>query len=117
MRKPLFRAAACGKTVNYGALMRAFGLSRGRALSEMIGEVDERENAAGAPGFAAMIVRKDTGFPGGGYFCDSSLPSALRRPRSKASDPHLSESEKKYIRTKQNSIWKYYARVSRSARK
>lgn len=109
MRAFLLRAARGGRTVNYGRLMKRYGLSRGRALSLAIGDVDRAEQAMGAPGFAPIIVRKDTGFPGGGYFCDDELPEVLRRPRRRASDPRLSPAEADYLRDQQRRTWAHYA--------
>lgn len=113
MRAFLHSAARSRRTVNYGRLMKRYGLSRGRALSLAIGEVDRAEQATGAPGFAPIIVRKDTGFPGGGYFCDDELPKALRRPRRRASDPRLSPAEVDYLRGQQRRTWAFYARKVR----
>jgi len=110
-------AARGRKTVTYGTLMRRIRLSRGRALSGMIGAVDRMEYAALAPGFAAIIVRKDTGFPGGGYFCDDALPTRLRRPQSRASDPRLSSAEREHVRRKQEEIWRFYGEGRHSARR
>jgi hypothetical protein len=110
MRAELLHAAMRRETVTYGELMRSFGLSRGRALTSAISAVDYREYVLGAPGLAAIIVRKDTGYPGGGYFCDDTLPPKLRRPRSRASDPRLSPSEKNHVSRKQREIWAYYSR-------
>jgi hypothetical protein len=110
MRRELLTAARAGKTVTYGKLMRNHGLSRGRALSQAIGDVDRLEYAKGAPGFAAIVVRKDTGFPGGGFFCDDDLPSSLRRPRARSSDPRLSAEEMSYINKARRTIWAYYGR-------
>lgn len=117
IRKTLLRAACRGETVTYGTLMRRFGLSRGKALTGMIAKVDRREYACGAPGFAAIIVRKDTGYPGGGYFCDDSLPPKLRRPGSRASDPRLSEGERSHISRQRAEIWGYYRRGAFSGRR
>ncbi len=113
MRAYLLEAAQNGKTVTYGVLMRRYGLSRGRRLSQTIGEVDRAELEDGAPGFAAIIVRKDTGFPGGGYFCDYDLPNELRRPRSKASDPRLSHAEVAHVKEQQRGIWAFYSRLGK----
>jgi len=110
MRGVLLRAAVKRRAITYGELMRRFDLSRGRVLSQMIGVVDRLEYAAGAPGFAAIIVRKDTGYPGGGYFCDDGLPRRLRRPAARSGDPKLSLAEKKHIRKQQERIWAYYSR-------
>lgn len=113
MRKALLATARRRETITYGTLMRRFRLSRGRALSAMIGEADRAEYHSGAPGFAALIVRKDTGFPGGGYFCDGELPPKLRRPRSRGGDPRLSRLEKNHISKQQNRIWDYYSTTRR----
>lgn len=117
-RKELLAAARGRRTVTYGILMKRFSLSRGRVLSELIGLVDRKEYESGAPGFAAIIVRKDTGYPGGGYFCDRDLTPRLRRPRGRSADPRLSGGERAHIRAQQEKIWAYYGakqgrRVSR----
>lgn len=113
MRRDLQRAAGSGGTVTYGELMKRYGLSRGRRLSQTIGDADRAELHNGAPGFAAIIVRKDTGFPGGGYFCDDDLPGDLRRPRSRASDPRLSLVEIAHLKEQQLKIWAFYGNPSR----
>ena len=117
MRMTLVLAAGRGETVTYGTLMRRFHLSRGRALSAAIGEVDRLEYSSGAPGFAAIVVRKDTGYPGGGYFCDDSLPRGVRRPRWRGSDPRLSPAERSHIIVQQEKIWAHYARARSSSRR
>jgi len=94
--------------VTYGELMKRHHLSRGRRLSQTICEIDRTEYAKGRPGFAAIIVRKDTAYPGGGYFCDEGLPPALRRPKNRASDPKLSLTEVRYLKRQQRKIWAYY---------
>jgi hypothetical protein len=104
----LLEAAQEGRTVTYGRLMKRFRLSRGRAISAVLGEVDRAQRLAGAPGFAAIVVRKDTGYPGGGYFCDDGLPASLRRPASRCTDPRLSAQEKEHVRHQQRRIWEYY---------
>ncbi|HYC11691.1 MAG TPA: hypothetical protein VEC02_03415 [Nitrososphaerales archaeon] len=90
--------------------MRKFHLSRGRRISAALGEADRAEHLRGAPGFAAIVVRKDTGYPGGGYFCDLDLPVSLRRPASRSTDPRLSTEEKDHVRVQQRRIWDYYGR-------
>ena len=109
-RNLLLAAAVRRRTVTYGELMKKFKLSRGRVLSELIEAVDRRENASGAPGFAAIVVRKDTGYPGGGYFCDQDLPVSLRRPRNRGTDPRLSPAERRHVRGQQEKIWTHYGK-------
>jgi arsenate reductase len=109
LRGALVRAAKARGTLTYGQLMKIMGLSRGRPLLEAISAVDRAEYFRGAPGFAAMIVRKDTGLPGGGFFCDDDLPPTLRRPPERASDPKLTAAEQNYVKEEQKKIWDYYA--------
>jgi hypothetical protein len=110
LREELLRAARARGTLTYGDLMRLLGISRGPPLFDAIVEVDRAEYSRGAPGFAAIIVRKDTGYPGGGFFCDDDLPESLRRPFSRASDPKLSAAEINYVKEAQRKIWEYYSK-------
>ena len=111
VRRTLLDAASNRRTVTYGELMGRFGLSRGesgKTVVGILGEVDRAELASGAPGFAAIVVRKDTGYPGGGFFCWDDIPPEIRRPPEKCNDPKLSHAEKTYIRKQQERIWAYY---------
>ena len=114
IRRMLLRAARARTTVTYGQLMKSFRLSRGRQLSQVIGEVDRVEYDKGSPGFAAIIVRKDTGFPGGGYFCDDRLHFELMRSKDRSTDPSLSVREKRHVLKQQRRIWKYYSQNHRA---
>lgn len=109
LRQELLKAAKSHGTLTYGRLMKITGVSRGKPLFAAIVAVDRAEYARGAPGFAAIIVRKDTGFPGGGFFCDDELPPSLRRPYLRASDPVLSAAEMNYVKGAQKVIWDYYS--------
>lgn len=111
MRRELLKAACERKTVSYGYLMRLYGLTRGGSEASVVSalsELDEAEARAGAPGFAAIVVRSDTGFPGGGFFCWKGIPAAIRRPESRANDPRLSTAEKDYVKGLQERIWSFY---------
>ena len=110
LRKELVKAAKAQSTLTYGQLMKIMGVSRGPPLLDVISAVDRREYSRGAPGFAAIIVRKDTGFPGGGFFCDDDLPASLRRPYERASDQKLTAAEMNYVKDAQRKIWDYYAK-------
>ena len=117
VRRELLGAASDHRTVTYGFLMRKFRISRGspgrKGVVGVIGEVDRSEARKGAPGFAAIVVRKDTGYPGGGFFCWDGIPSHLRRPKREGSNPRLSDAEKRYVRDLQEEIWSYYRRKLR----
>ena len=111
MRGELVRAAIERRKVTYGELMKKFGLTRGDAgetVVGVLGRIDRAESLAGAPGFAAIVVRKDSGFPGGGFFCWEGIPEHLRRPKERSQDPRLSPAEREYVRGQQEIIWEYY---------
>ncbi len=112
VRDELIAVARKRRTVTYGYLMKKFGISRGHpsgtGIAGVIGEIGRYENERGAPGFGAIVVRKDTGYPGGGYFCYDDLPGRLRRARSQSANPRLSQAEKKYIDAERMTIWNYY---------
>ncbi len=112
MRRVLLEAAYGRRTVTYGELMERFGFSRGGPSGESVvaalDEIDKEEHQMGGPGFAAIVVRKDTGFPGGGFFCWSGTPAHVRRPQDQSSNPKLSQGEKDYVRGLQEKIWAYY---------
>lgn len=116
VRRELLNAARDRRTVTYGSLMRRFRLSRGapggKGVVGVVGEVDRGEALRGAPGFAAIVVRKDTGYPGGGFFCWNGIPPALRRARREGSNPRLSDAEKRYVKKLQEETWSYYRRGS-----
>jgi hypothetical protein len=116
VRRELLRAAAGRTTVTYGSLMKKFHLTRGGAggmgVVGVIGEIDREEAKRKAPGFAAIVVRKDTGYPGGGFFCWDGVPRTVRRPGSEGANPRLSEAEKEYVRGLQEEIWGFYGRRS-----
>jgi hypothetical protein len=111
MREELLQAALARRTVTYGYLMNRFGLTRGgtgETVVDALGEIDRVESLAGAPGFAAIVVRKDTGYPGGGFFCWEGIPEHLRRPNERSNDVTLSPAEREYVKGQQERIWTYY---------
>ena len=111
MRMELLKAARDRRTVTYGHLMSKFGLARGdtgETVVGVLGEIDRQESLAGAPGFAALVVRKDTGYPGGGFFCWEGIPDELRRPAERGQNPRLTADEKRYVRAQQETVWAYY---------
>jgi len=112
MRQELIKAAVERRTVTYGFLMEKFGISRGSLEGDTVvgalGEIDRREYQTGAPGFAAIVVRKDTGYPGGGFFCWDGVPAELRRRNDEGGNPRLSDPERRYIKAEQEKIWSYY---------
>ena len=112
MRQELIKAAAERRTVTYGYLMGKFGISHGSAPGDtvvgLLAQIDDQEHSTGAPGFAAIVVRKDTGYPGGGFFTWDGLPEGLRRPSGEGQNPVLTDAEKEYMNEEREKIWAYY---------
>ncbi len=68
----LLRAGAEGRTLTYGEVLRRFGRRVGpgnvAALCRDLGEVCRRVEARGGPDLACLVVRREDGLPGAGYF-------------------------------------------------
>jgi hypothetical protein len=113
VHRELIRVARKRKTVTYGHLMKKFRMTRGdgrNGVVHVIGEIDRYESRKGGPGFGAIVVRRDTGYPGGGYFCYDDLPTGLKRPKNQRANPRLSDTEKEYINKEQKKIWDHYSK-------
>ena len=111
----LVDAAAARKTVTYGQLMKKFGVSRGsgrgNTVVEALDEIDRAERAAGAPGFAALVVRKDTGYPGQGFFAGKGKGSGGGDGGSR-----LTPADKEYADRQRERVWSYYRRQRPTSR-
>jgi hypothetical protein len=79
IRKKLVRTAGENGLIYYGDIMNEFG-GRGY-IGHVLDEVNRREHAAGRPLLSAIVVQKDTGEPGPGFW---SLVSELFPNSSRA---------------------------------
>jgi hypothetical protein len=73
VRRYLQRAATKGRFVHYGDLASLMGLPRrGHHMAcetgHTSGEISEHTHAQGVPMLSAIVVRRDTGMPGQGFF-------------------------------------------------
>ncbi|MBC8100598.1 MAG: hypothetical protein H7Y11_14240 [Armatimonadetes bacterium] len=83
MRTLLIETARQQRTVTYSALAAQLSLHhRAPAFHHLIRAVDADETAAGRPSLAALVVRKDTGIPGAGFYAGAPMP-----PGGAAFDP------------------------------
>lgn len=82
LRSLLFEVAARRSTVTYGEVARRVFdgrfSARSGALMDLLGRVDTEEAAASGTVIASLVVRKDTGIPGDGYF--AFVEGELGRP-------------------------------------
>jgi hypothetical protein len=65
-RAHLAEIARQKRTVNYSDIMNEFG-GRGH-IGKVLDEVNRREHAKGHPMLSALVVQKDTGRPGDGFW-------------------------------------------------
>jgi hypothetical protein len=72
MRGILVACAQAGHTIAYSELTRELQSTRlhyrAPLLSRLLALVNDREEAQGRPGLAALVVNKQMGWPGAGYF-------------------------------------------------
>lgn len=72
LERLLVRAGAEGRTVTYGEVLRHFGRRVGPGnvarLCRDLGEVCRRVEARGGPDLSCLVVRRDDGMPGEGWF-------------------------------------------------
>ena len=72
MRDAMIARARSGETITYAELAQAVAVTgfrpRSWALMAMLGEVCEAEDPVHDVWTASLVVRKDTGMPGDGYF-------------------------------------------------
>lgn len=73
----LIESARDGRTISYSELAERAGppLNRRRIHRQLLAPLSERCRRAGLPDLSALVVRKDTGKPGGGWF-DPEHPDA-----------------------------------------
>lgn len=102
MRQMLIEAARERRTVTYGEVsVRVFGglvPARSRYIMDLLGEIDEEEQEARGVIIASLVVRRDSGIPGAGYF--TFLAGRFGRDISDPPAAWLKEAEK---------VWASYA--------
>jgi hypothetical protein len=77
---PVFREATRqGRTITYTELAGRAGppLTRRNLHRQLLNALSERCRRAGLPDLSALVVRKDSGFPGGGWWVvEAECPTA-----------------------------------------
>jgi hypothetical protein len=109
----LIRAAQKERTVGYGPIMRACGIPRGqavdngKAIGNIVGVISEWTFERWGVYLSSIVVHKDTGYPGGGFFGLPGMPSRFRRDSSRWTDQALSADEKAFIDKRQEDVFKW----------
>ena len=71
MRDVMIEQAKLRQTITYGDLalrLSVYLAPRSFVFSQLLREIGREEDAAGRGSLPAVVVRKSTGIPGGGYF-------------------------------------------------
>ena len=103
--------ARMGARTTYGDLMSRHHISRARkhGIAEVLWIISEREACRAGlshspPHFiSAVVVRASTGYPSGGLFALTGIPSDLARREWRYGDSHLTLPEKRYV----ESLWEH----------
>lgn len=77
MRSILIGMARLCATITYSELASLIGMApmhhRAPLFHQLIRDMDADEAAAGRPSLAALVVRKDSGIPGAGFYADAPV--------------------------------------------
>ena len=105
LERLLAEAALLRSTVTYGEISRRVfhgcASARSGALMDLLGEVDSAADARLGVMVASLVVRKDTGMPGDGYFVFAS--EELGRPVG---------DRRAFWEVEVAAVWDAYARVA-----
>jgi len=84
------------RTVNYGPIMRACGIPRGRAES-IVGSISKWTFRQWGVYLSSIVVHEDTGYPGDGFFELPGMPLRFRRESDRWADQALSAQAKAFV--------------------
>lgn len=76
IRERLFEVARTGETITYGELGQAVGVTGpriGHRLRPYLDAIDRAEHARGRPLLCSLVVRRDSGRAGRGFFTLAAL--------------------------------------------
>lgn len=100
----IWKSAKRGLTITYGEIMRECGVPRGqpvrngKAVGDVVGQISEWTREEWGIYLSAIVVRKNTGYPGGGFFGLRGIPKAFARDEAGWADQRLTADEKIFLR-------------------
>lgn len=103
----IVESAKKGQTITYGEIMRKCRIPRGqpthngKAIGDVVGRIREWTWENRGIYLSAIVVHKDTGYPGGGFFGLSGIPSKFARDEAGWSDRKLTTAEKSFLSKRQ----------------
>ena len=107
VRPYLVALAKDGRTVTYSILQSDLHLPR-QDTGEILGEVSNREHKDGRPRLSALVVRKDTGLPGVGFFGLDGVPPQIRWPQEKEVSAEVTEKRASFALEERKRVFDYW---------
>jgi hypothetical protein len=113
IRKRLIEVAKKGSKISYKELMDEFCLARGghpsakNRVGDVVGDISNFEHSNGRPLISSVVVHKNNGYPGSGFFGLDGIPEQLRRTEKSFKNP-LSLDDKKFVQEEQKRVWDWW---------
>lgn len=105
-RDSLIQVAKTQGVIHYGDIAKTLGIAN-EAVGFVVGEISEYEHLEGdRPLLSAVVVRKDTGNSGGGFFGLSGVPGYVNRTKRGVDlgNPNLNAHEYAFWKNEQNRV-------------
>jgi hypothetical protein len=106
----IVESAKRGRTITYGEIMRKCRIPRGqpthngKAIGDVVGRISEWTWETSGIYLSAIVVHKDTGYPGGGFFGLSGIPAKFARDEAGWGDRRLTPGEKSFLSKRQQEV-------------
>lgn len=112
----IWESARRGRAITYGEIMRVCHVPRGqlihngKAVGDVVGEISEWTWDTWGIYLSAIVVRKNTAYPGGGFFGLKGIPTTFARGEEGWSDRRLTADEKGFLRKRQQEVFAWAKR-------
>jgi hypothetical protein len=112
----IWESAKRGRTITYGEIMRKCHVPRGqpvrngKAIGDVVGLISEWTRERWGVYLSAIVVHKNTSYPGGGFFGLPEIPAKLARDEAGWTDQRLTADEKLFLRNCQREVFAWAKR-------
>jgi hypothetical protein len=120
LRKDVIRlvweSARLGRPITYGEIMRKCHVPRGqpvrngKAIGDVVGLISEWTWERWGVYLSAIVVHKNSAYPGGGFFGLPGIPAKLARDEAGWADQRLTADEKIFLRSSQREVFAWAKR-------
>lgn len=112
----IVKAAKQGRIITYGEIMRKCRIPRGqpthngKAIGDVVGRISEWTWENWGVYLSAIVVHKNTGYPGGGFFGLPGIPGEFARDEAGWADQRLTADEKAFLGKRQQEAFAWAKR-------